>query len=478
MHPFSIFKLASLGLVTCFIGGLGSPIRLIEDVQKQLSLSNAEKAQEVKNAFQFAWDGYYKYAFPHDEIRPLTNGTSDSRNGWGASAVDALSTAIIMDIPEVVDVILRTLEHRLLEQSKNLADVLKFAFNTPTGIPANNLNIGSQTTDGSKTTGIAVSGTLVLEWTRLSDILNDGSYAKLARRGESYLLHPRPRTSEPFPGLVGSKISIETGLFQDARVSWGGGDDSFYEYLIKMYVYDPKSVNIDRPEYYRWVQAIESSMQHLNAEPKEGVTFLMDYYDGTYNQHSGHLNCFNGGNFILGGQVLNRQDIIDYGLKLVQGCRATYAATTTGIGPESFGWDPARVPSGQQAFFRQNGFWIDNPSYNLRPEVIESYYYAWRATGDTKYQDWVWEAFDAIRRYTKTKSAFSAISDVTDPHGGRQLDDQESFLYAEVMKYCYITFAEGYSWDIDAAWQSAKDGKNKFVYNTEAHPVRVAAFGL
>lgn len=56
-----------------------------------------------------------------------------------------------------------------------------------------------------------------------------------------------------------------------------------------------------------------------------------------------------------------------------------------------------------------------------------------------------------------------------DPNGGRQLDDQESFLYAEVLKYCYITFAE------EADWQSAKDGKNKFVYNTEAHPVRVAA---
>jgi mannosyl-oligosaccharide alpha-1,2-mannosidase len=37
------------------------------------------RAAAVKEAFQFAWDGYYKYAFPHDELRPVTNGFSDSR---------------------------------------------------------------------------------------------------------------------------------------------------------------------------------------------------------------------------------------------------------------------------------------------------------------------------------------------------------------------------------------------------------------
>ena len=84
---------------------------------------NSERAAAVKAAFQFAWDGYYKYAFPHDELHPVTNGYSDSRyfgypislsiisdfdnsrNGWGASAVDALSTALVMEIPEIVNTI-------------------------------------------------------------------------------------------------------------------------------------------------------------------------------------------------------------------------------------------------------------------------------------------------------------------------------------------------------------------------------------
>lgn len=39
----------------------------------------AERQAAVKEAFTFAWDGYYKYAFPHDELHPIANSYSDSR---------------------------------------------------------------------------------------------------------------------------------------------------------------------------------------------------------------------------------------------------------------------------------------------------------------------------------------------------------------------------------------------------------------
>lgn len=83
---------------------------------------NRERADAVKASFQFAWDGYKKYAFPNDELHPVSNGFSNSRyafrlrlgrleltvdrNGWGASAVDAFSTALVMQIPDIVDTIL------------------------------------------------------------------------------------------------------------------------------------------------------------------------------------------------------------------------------------------------------------------------------------------------------------------------------------------------------------------------------------
>lgn len=268
----------------------------------------------------------------------------------------------------------------LLQQSKNLGDVLKFAFDTPSGVPYNNINITSHGNDGATTNGLAVTGTLVLEWTRLSDLTGDQEYAKLSQRAESYLLAPQPSSGEPFPGLVGSDISIQTGQFTNGFVSWNGGSDSFYEYLMKMYVYDPKRFATYKD---RWVAAAESSIDHLASNPasRPDLTFLATYNKGSLGLSSQHLACFDGGSYLLGGTVLDRTDLIDFGLKLVDGCADTYQQTLTGIGPESFGWDEKSVPADQKEFYERAGFYVQSGAYILRPEVIESFYYAYRVTG-------------------------------------------------------------------------------------------------
>lgn len=40
---------------------------------------NIERAQAVKDAFEFAWSGYMEYAFPQDELRPVSKTPSNSR---------------------------------------------------------------------------------------------------------------------------------------------------------------------------------------------------------------------------------------------------------------------------------------------------------------------------------------------------------------------------------------------------------------
>src|SRR5690606_11307628 len=109
---------------------------------------------------------------------------------------------------------------------------MSFAFDTPSGIPYNNLNF---LTNGSSdtTNGLATTGTLILEWTRLSDLTGDPKYVEIAARAEGYLLAPEPALGEPFPGLLGTDIDINTGLFVNPRGGWSGGTDSFYEYLLK-----------------------------------------------------------------------------------------------------------------------------------------------------------------------------------------------------------------------------------------------------
>jgi mannosyl-oligosaccharide alpha-1,2-mannosidase len=37
------------------------------------------RAEMVKNAFKHAWKGYSEFAYGHDELQPMTNGTTDSR---------------------------------------------------------------------------------------------------------------------------------------------------------------------------------------------------------------------------------------------------------------------------------------------------------------------------------------------------------------------------------------------------------------
>lgn len=158
--------------------------------------------------------------------------------------------------------------------------------------------------------------------------------------------------------------------------------------------------------------------------------------------------CFDGGNIILGGLLLNESKYVDFGLDLVAGCRDTYSQTATGIGPETFRWlgenSPANAtaPAGEQDFYERAGYWIEGSSYITRPEVMESYYYAYRATGDTRYQEWAWEAYLAINETCRVGSGYSSINDVNEVGGGGFQNFQESFWFAEVLKYSYLIHAE------------------------------------
>ena len=42
-------------------------------------IAHPDRADAVREAFRHAWNGYRRYAFPHDELRPVSNGFGDSR---------------------------------------------------------------------------------------------------------------------------------------------------------------------------------------------------------------------------------------------------------------------------------------------------------------------------------------------------------------------------------------------------------------
>ncbi|CAM1502620.1 Fc.00g073960.m01.CDS01 [Cosmosporella sp. VM-42] len=482
---------------------------------------NAERAAAVKEAFQHSWKAYYTYAFPHDSLRPEAMSWEDDRNGWGATAVDGLGTAILMKDEEIVNQILNfipkvdftktakandqisvfesTIRYVggllsgydlltgpfkdlisdkgridvLLTQARSLVDGLKIAFDTPSGVNDGYVFFSPDHRKvGNTQTNLAEAGTLVLEWTRLSDLTSDNQYANLTQTAEDFLLHPQPASSEPFPGLVGSNINLQDGKFVDSHGGWNGGDDSFYEYLIKMYVYDPSAFG----EYKdRWVQAADSSIEYLTSHPtsRKDLTFLSSFNGKQTSPSSSHLACFDGGNFILGGFVLQEQKYIDFGIQLAESCIQTYV-TPSGIGPEGFSWIDAETnstnstpPAEYADFYAKNGFWPTASDYVLRPEVLESVYYAYRATGDSKWQDRAWNAFMAINTTCRVEDGFAGLNNVMQADGGGHLEKMESFWLAETMKYLYIIFDE------DSDWQVQAKGTNEFVFNTEAQVLRV-----
>ncbi|GAB7351586.1 hypothetical protein MBLNU459_g2208t1 [Dothideomycetes sp. NU459] len=476
------------------------------------------RKNEIRDAFQFAWDGYSKHCFGRDTLHPVSNTCEDDFGGYGATAIDSLPTAILFgneDVAlqilghiasvdfkvvkggtkiQVFEVTIRhfaamlsawdllngpfshlakdpSLRQTLHDQMISLGNILSCAFhNSPSGVPHDWVDPAQCQTDHGTAISIAGAGTWILEFARLSDITGNRRYADLAERAEEHLLSPV--SGEPYPGLLGSYISVGSGEVMDSRGSWGAFADSFYEYLIKAYVY-----NSDRYGLYleRWLVAAESTMQSIGSHPYGHPEWtLLPSWDGENLQNSmDSLSWFAGGNFILGGMVTDNQTLIDFGLSIADTAGALYQSTRTGLGAEFVTWTTTCEAAGDNICNPDESIRITDGKFRLRPEVLETWYYAYRATRNPKYRDWSWDAFEAINRFCRTDSGFSAISDVNLENGGSKTDVQESFVFAEVMKYVFLIHLE----DENAPYHVQDDrtgNKNTWVFNTEAHPLRVA----
>lgn len=92
-------------------------------------------------------------------------------------------------------------------------------------------------------------------------------------------------------------------------------------------------------------------------------------------------------------------------------------------------------------------------------------------TGDSKYQDWSYNAFLAANSTARVGSGFTTLSDVQMPDGGKKFNFQPSFWFAETLKYMYLIHA-----DKDFLYGPTASDPADFTYvlNTECHPIKVA----
>ncbi|KAJ1949909.1 hypothetical protein FBU59_000934, partial [Linderina macrospora] len=408
-----------------------------------------------------AWEGYRQHAFGHDELAPVSNGFNDKWGGWGVTLVDALDTLYIMGLFEefkegvthVVDVdfgkardgyttpffemIIRSLagllaayemsnDRRLLKKAQQVGDSLFPAFNTTTGIPYPRVDVNKGVPVPSSHVCLAEAGTVQLEYWKLSELTGNEKYHQAAQRVVDIL----DKADKPYPGLYPIWIEISSGKMTSGQITFGGQGDSWYEYMLKQYLYGRQKHEQYKRMYIESIDAMKEKMIRSSIYDS-GMVYLGDL-DSTatnFNPKLQHLTCFVPGMLALGSKSLNRPDDMDLAKKLMDTCFQMYNLTTTGLGPEyvlfrdsdNKGLSPNKDKndfeieelSAAGEFEERVGFYYGKDrSYILRPETVESLMVLYRTTGDPKYKEWGWQIFQSIEAYTKTPTAYSAYKDV------------------------------------------------------------------
>ncbi|KAJ3207666.1 hypothetical protein HDU82_003484, partial [Entophlyctis luteolus] len=191
-------------------------------------------------------------------------------------------------------------DRRLVEKAVELADRLLPAFNTPTGIPVNFINLATGDVGKSIFYGILSEfGSLQLEFQYLSDVTGNPIYAQKAL----YVYDQMHSVDFKIPGLYPELFSNEKLETNGMKVALGGRSDSYYEYLLKLWLSTGEQKYYDL--YYRAAEAI---VEYMVVQADAGHLYIPAGYVQYTNESLSlihedlfeHLTCFSGGMFATG----------------------------------------------------------------------------------------------------------------------------------------------------------------------------------
>jgi ER degradation enhancer, mannosidase alpha-like 2 len=442
--------------------------------------------------FQHAYNGYLKYAHKYDELRPLS---CDGINTWGSyslTLVDALDTLAVMgnftEFRRVVDVLLEKsnfeidinvsvfetnirivgglisahlLSHKagldlepgwpcngpLLRLAEDVAKRLLPAFDTKTGMPYGTVNLKYGIPAGETTiTCTACIGTFIVEFGALSRLTGDPIYEEVAMNA-IYALYAHKSSI----GLFGNHIDIQTGRWTAQDAGIGAGVDSYYEYLVK------GSLMLNRPELMQMFnegrKAIDKYLKrddwHVWVSMNKGQVTLPVFQS---------LEAYWPGLLSLFGHT-------SAAMKTLHNYHTVWKQY--GFLPEFY-----NIPNAEAGANREN--------YPLRPELIESVMYLYRATGDPYLLEVGEDMLRSIEYSAKTTCGYATIKNVRDH---RKEDRMESFFLAETTKYLYLLFDPDNFLNNDGSAGTIINTPNGecviesggYIFNTEAHPIDPAA---
>ncbi|KAG9645021.1 seven-hairpin glycosidase, partial [Aureobasidium melanogenum] len=127
----------------------------------------------------------------------------------------------------------------------------------------------------------------------------------------------------------------------------GGMADSLYEYFPKQYLL---LGGLEKKYQTLYEQSIDAVTKHLLFRPMTpqdaDILFVGEYsahaptkegaVEGTFKPEGAHLSCFAGGMYAMAAKIFGRDEDLEIGAKLTEGCVWAYNATATGIMPEHF----------------------------------------------------------------------------------------------------------------------------------------------
>ncbi|MGB9180649.1 MAG: glycoside hydrolase family 47 protein [Pyrinomonadaceae bacterium] len=448
-------RITTLLLVSAILTALTAPVAR----SQQQAINKQQMTEEVRAQFLHAWNGYKKYAWGHDDLRPLTKSYHD----WYAqpllmTPVDALDTMLLMGMKDEAErtkryiienlsfdkdisvqnfeITIRLLggllsayqmtgDRRLLRMALDLGNRLLPVFESPTGLPYKFVNLKTGKVRGAETNP-AETGTLMIEFGALSKLTHKPVFYDKAKRA---LVETYKRRS-PI-GLVGTRINVETGKWTNTDSHISAEIDSYYEYLLKSWL-----LFGDEDFKRMWQESSAAINRYLADEVRQELWYgHAEMLTGARTATTfGALDAFFPAVLALSGDLRRARALQASSFKMW---------TKHGIEPEEINYRTMEV---------------GEAGYPLRPEIIESAYYLYHYTRDPEYLRMGKIFFDDFVKYCRTDEGYAALKSVVTKE---KSDSMQSFLFAETFKYFYLLFASPQTLRFE-----------RVVFNTEAHPIR------
>lgn len=132
---------------------------------------------------------------------------------------------------------------------------------------------------------LAEIGTVQLEFKALSHHTGDPKYHQKA-----HAVYNKLESITPPNGLLPLFLAPNTGQFAGSQISLGAMGDSYYEYLIKLYLYTKKT----EPQYLRmYKKSLAGILEHLVFQSSpSGLTYVAEMNNNSPIHKMDHLACF------------------------------------------------------------------------------------------------------------------------------------------------------------------------------------------